>query len=140
MIIADEPVSALDASVQAQILNMLNDLKKEFNLTMIFISHDLGVIKFLSDRVGIMYLGELMEEGTTDEIFNNPKHPYTKALLSSVPKYGKITEEFLQGDLPTELPIGCKFSSRCKHSSDSCDLSCPEFVQISPTHKVRCSL
>lgn len=140
LIIADEPVSALDASVQAQILNMLNELKTEFNLTMIFISHDLSVIKFLSDRVGIMYLGELMEEGTTEEIFNDPRHPYTKALLESVPKYGKKTEEFLQGDLPAELPSGCKFSSRCKHSADNCDLACPEFVQISPTHKVRCSL
>ena len=140
LIIADEPVSALDASVQAQILNMLNELKSEFNLTMVFISHDLSVIKFLADRVGVMYLGEIVEEGLKEEIFTNPKHPYTQALLSAVPKYGKTTEELLKGDLPSELPKGCKFSSRCKHSADNCELACPEFVQISPTHKVRCSL
>lgn len=140
LIIADEPVSALDASVQAQILNMLNELKAEFNLTMVFISHDLSVIKFLADRVGVMYLGEIVEEGLKDEIFNNPKHPYTQALLNAVPKYGKTTEELLKGDLPSELPKGCKFSSRCKHSTDRCNLACPDFVEITPTHKVRCSL
>lgn len=140
LIIADEPVSALDASVQAQILNMLNELKAEFNLTMVFISHDLSVIKFLADRVGVMYLGEIVEEGLKDEIFNNPKHPYTQALLNAVPKYGKTTEELLKGDLPSELPKGCKFSSRCKHSTDNCNLACPELVEITPTHRVRCSL
>lgn len=140
LIIADEPVSALDASIQAQILNMLNELKSEFNLTMIFISHDLSVIKFLADRVGIMYLGELMEEGTTSEIFENPTHPYTKALLNAVPKFGKSTEELLSGDIPVELPQGCKFSSRCKYTTDACDLACPEFAEITPTHRVRCTL
>ena len=139
LIIADEPVSALDASVQAQILNMLNELKHEFNLTMIFISHDLSVIKFLADRVAIMYLGEIMEIGTTDEIFNNPSHPYTKALLNAIPKFGKTTETILKGDLPIELPQGCKFASRCSHTEDKCTLSCPDFVNISDTHKVRCS-
>ena len=140
VVVADEPVSALDASIQAQILNMLNELKSEFNLTMIFISHDLSVIKFLADRVGIMYLGELMEEGTTDEIFKNPTHPYTKALLDAIPKFGKSSENILSGDIPTELPIGCKFSSRCKHSADSCNLTCPEFTNLSETHKVSCTL
>ena len=140
LIIADEPVSALDASVQAQILNMLNVLKNEFNLTMIFISHDLSVIKFLADKVAIMYLGEIMETGTTDEIFNNPKHPYTKALLDAVPKFGKMSENILLGDLPSELPEGCKFASRCLHTTDNCKLSCPEFVNVSHTHKVRCVL
>ena len=140
LIIADEPVSALDASIQAQILNMLNRLKSEFNLTILFISHDLSVIKFLADRVAIMYLGEIMEEGKTDEIFTNPQHPYTKALLGAVPRYGKTTEELLSGDLPSELPSGCKFASRCKYSANICELSCPEFVQLTQTHKVRCSL
>ena len=107
---------------------------------MIFISHDISVIKFLADRVAVMYLGEIMEEGLTDEIFENPKHPYTKALLSAVPKFGKTSENMLVGDLPTELPKGCKFSSRCIHSADKCDLACPEFTQLSQTHKVRCSL
>ncbi|MCR5265616.1 MAG: ABC transporter ATP-binding protein [Cyanobacteria bacterium RUI128] len=139
LIIADEPVSALDASVQAQILNLLNELKNEFNLTMIFISHDLSVIKFLADKVSVMYLGEILESGTTEEIFNNPKHPYTKALLESVPKYGKKTENILSGDLPVELPEGCKFASRCIHTEDKCTLKCPDFVDITDTHKVRCS-
>lgn len=138
LIIADEPVSALDASIQAQILNMLNQLKKEYNLTMIFISHDLSVIKFIADRVGIMYLGEIMEEGTTEEIFQNPAHPYTKALISAIPKFGKYGEDVLIGDIPTEIPLGCKFSSRCKYSVDNCEVVCPEFSHISPTHKVRC--
>lgn len=139
MIIADEPVSALDASIQAQILNMLNNLKSEFHLTLIFISHDLSVIKFLADRVAVMYLGEIVEEGTTDEIFNNPTHPYTKALLNAVPRYGKTTEEYLIGDIPIDIPQGCKFASRCKHSADSCFLACPEFTFLTETHKVRCS-
>jgi oligopeptide/dipeptide ABC transporter ATP-binding protein len=139
IIIADEPVSALDASIQAQILNLLNDLKREFNLTLLFISHDLSVIRFLADKVGIMYLGELVEYGLKDEIFSSPTHPYTKALLNAVPKFGKTTEEILKGDLPIELPVGCKFSSRCKFSKGECELVCPEFVSVSDTHKVRCS-
>ncbi len=140
LIIADEPVSALDASIQAQILNMLNELKNEFNLTLLFISHDLSVIKFLSDKVGVMYLGEIVEMGTKDEIFNKPSHPYTKALLNAVPKYGKSTEELLQGDLPIDLPEGCKFYSRCKYANDKCSSNSPEFVNLSDTHKVRCIL
>ena len=140
LIIADEPVSALDASIQAQILNMLNELKKDFNLTILFISHDLSVIKFIADRVGIMYMGEVMEEGTTDDIFKNPAHPYTKALLSAIPRFGDDCECILSGDIPSDIPKGCKFSSRCKHSKDNCDYVCPEIVQLSDTHKVRCSL
>ena len=140
VIIADEPVSALDASIQAQIINLLNNLKKEFNLTILFISHDLSVIKYLCDKVSVMYLGEVLEQGLTTEIYNNPVHPYTKALLNAVPKFGKTHTELLQGDLPLELPSGCKFFSRCKHSNDACDLQCPNFIEISDTHKVRCSL
>lgn len=140
LIIADEPVSALDASIQAQIINLLNDLKREFNLTILFISHDLSVIKYLSDKVSVMYLGEVLEQGLTSEIYENPVHPYTKALLNAVPKFGKTHTELLQGDLPLELPKGCKFFSRCKISQNTCDLQCPEFIKISETHKVRCSL
>ena len=140
LIIADEPVSALDASIQAQILNMLNDLKNEFNLTLIFISHDLSVIKFLSDRVAIMYMGEIVEEGLKEEIFENPVHPYTKLLLNAIPKFGKKSEDIPEGDIPMNLPKGCKFSSRCTHSAKSCELSCPEFTNITSTHKVRCVL
>ena len=138
VVIADEPVSALDASIQAQILNMLNDLKKEFNLTLIFISHDLSVIKFLSDRVGVMYLGELMEEGTTEEIFNTPVHSYTKTLLNAVPRYGKSSKDCYSK--PTELKEGCKSQSGCVHTDDSCQLACPEYTQITSTHKVKCTL
>lgn len=140
LIIADEPVSALDASIQAQIINLLNDLKKEFNLTILFISHDLSVIKYLSDKVSVMYLGEVLEQGLTNEIYDNPVHPYTKALLNAVPKFKKERSEMLQGDLPLELPQGCKFFSRCKYSNDECDLQCPNFIELSETHKVRCVL
>ena len=140
LIIADEPVSALDASIQAQIINLLNDLKKEFNLTILFISHDLSVIKYLSDKVSVMYLGEVLEQGLTNEIYDNPIHPYTKALLNAVPKFKKERSEMLQGDLPLELPQGCKFFSRCKYSNDECDLQCPNFIELSETHKVRCVL
>ena len=140
LVIADEPVSALDASIQAQIINLLNSLKKEFNLTIIFISHDLSVIKYLSDKVTVMYLGEIMEQGVTKEIYESPAHPYTKALLNAVPKFGKENSELLQGDLPLEFPLGCRFFSRCKHSNNECELRCPEFVCLSETHKVRCNL
>ena len=140
LVIADEPVSALDASIRAQIINLLNSLKKEFNLTIIFISHDLSVIKYLSDKVTVMYLGEIMEQGVTKEIYESPAHPYTKALLNAVPKFGKENSELLQGDLPLEFPLGCRFFSRCKHSNNECELRCPEFVCLSETHKVRCNL
>jgi oligopeptide/dipeptide ABC transporter ATP-binding protein len=140
LVIADEPVSALDASIQAQIINLLNDLKKELNLTILFISHDLSVIKYLSDRVSVMYWGQILEQGLTDEIYSNPSHPYTKALLNAVPQFGKQPTEMLQGDLPIELPAGCKFFSRCKYSHNECDLKCPTFVNLSDTHKVRCTL
>jgi len=140
VIIADEPVSALDASIQAQVLNMLNDLKTEYNLTIVFISHDLSVIKFLSDKVAVMYLGEIMEYGTKEDIFNNAAHPYTKALLNAVPKFGKEKEDLLSGDIPSELPEGCKFSSRCKFSAQRCELKCPEYTALSPSHFVRCVL
>ena len=102
-IIADEPVSALDVSIQAQIINLLKQLKNDFNLTFLFISHDLSVIKYLSDRIAIMYLGEIVEIGKTEEIFNNPRHPYTKALLSAVPEINGVKSEriALKGELPS---------------------------------------
>ena len=116
-IIADEPVSALDVSIQAQIINLLKQLKEDFNLTFLFISHDLSVIKYLSDRIAIMYLGEIVEIGRTEEIFTNPKHPYTKALLSAVPELNpQENKEKIQltGELPSpeNLPQGCKFHTR----------------------------
>lgn len=141
-ILADEPVSALDVSIQAQIINLLKDLKDDFNLTFLFISHDLSVIKYLSDRVAIMYLGEIVELGKTDEIFFTPEHPYTKALLSSVPKITKGDKIILEGDLPSPsaLPKGCKFHTRCPYCMPVCREKMPDETRITDTHYVKCFL
>ena len=144
-IIADEPVSALDVSIQAQIINLLKQLKDDYNLTFLFISHDLSVIKYLADRVAIMYLGEIVEAGTTEEIFSDPKHPYTKALLSAVPELNpesKTEHQVLKGELPSpeNLPQGCKFHTRCPYASDKCLKQIPEKFEFSPTHSCRCFL
>lgn len=140
-IVADEPVSALDVSIQAQIINLLNELKEKFNLTFLFISHDLSVIKYLSDRVGIMYLGEIVEIGTSDEIFNTPKHPYTEALLSANPG-NKKEKIILKGDLPspTHLPKGCKFHTRCPYVMEICKTVVPKKTEFSETHCAYCHL
>ena len=117
-IIADEPVSALDVSIQAQIINLLLNLKKELDLTVIFISHDMNVIRQIADRVAIMYLGKIVEIGATDQVFKFPQHPYTRALLSAVPSFDKKDSNIiLKGDLPspTDLPTGCKFHTRCQY-------------------------
>lgn len=144
-IIADEPVSALDVSIQAQIINLLKQLKEDFNLTFLFISHDLSVIKYLSDRIAIMYLGEVVEIGRTEEIFQNPKHPYTKALLSSVPELNPQDEKeriHLQGELPSpeNLPTGCKFHTRCPYVMEICKTSTPQVKDFSDTHNCKCFL
>lgn len=140
-IVADEPVSALDVSIQAQIINLLNELKEKFNLTFLFISHDLSVIRFLSDRVGIMYLGEIVELGTSKEIFDNPKHPYTEALLSANPG-NKKEKIILKGDLPspTNLPSGCKFHTRCPYAMEICKTIVPKKTAFSDTHFANCHL
>lgn len=129
-IVADEPVSALDVSIQAQIINLLKDLKEKYNLTIIFISHDLRVIKYLSDRVAVMYLGEIVELAPSKELFSNPKHPYTKALLNAIPSFEKkkIAEDLLlKGDLPsvTNLPKGCLFHTRCPQVMEICRTNHP---------------
>lgn len=144
-IIADEPVSALDVSIQAQIINLLKQLKEDFNLTFLFISHDLSVIKYLSDRIAIMYLGEVVEIGRAEEIFKNPKHPYTKALLSSVPELNPQDEKeriHLQGELPSpeNLPTGCKFHTRCPYVMEICKTSIPQVKEFSDTHNCKCFL
>ncbi len=144
-IIADEPVSALDVSIQAQIINLLKQLKEDFNLTFLFISHDLSVIKYLSDRIAIMYLGEVVEIGRTEEIFKNPKHPYTKALLSSVPELNPQDEKeriHLRGELPSpeNLPTGCKFHTRCPYVMEICKTSTPQVKEFSDTHNCKCFL
>ena len=142
-ILADEPVSALDVSIQAQIINLLKDLKETFNLTFLLITHDMSVIKYLADRVAIMYLGEIVEIGTTEELFSTPKHPYTKALLSSVPQLtGKKEEIILQGDLPSpaNLPQGCKFHTRCQYCMDICKSTPSDNKKITDSHSVNCHL
>ncbi len=143
-ILADEPVSALDVSIQAQIINLLKELKESYNLTFLLITHDMSVIEYLADRVAIMYLGEIIEVGLTEEIFNNPKHPYTKALLSAIPKFDNLQnrEELLKGDIPspTNLPSGCKFHTRCKYCMDVCKSNCPVETSFSDSHSVKCFL
>lgn len=141
-IVADEPVSALDVSIQAQIINLLKELKEKFNLTFLFISHDLSVIKYLSDRVAIMYLGEIVEIGKSEEIFTSPKHPYTQALLSAAPGLAKEKKIILTGDLPspTDLPTGCKFHTRCPHVMEVCKSVAPLKTAFSEEHCAYCHL
>ena len=144
IIVADEPVSALDVSIQAQIINLLLELKEKYNLTIIFISHDLGVIRHIADRVAIMYLGEIVELGTSDEIFYSPKHPYTAALIEAAPKLDSKKEklQLLSGDLPsnTDLPGGCLFNTRCPQCMNDCKVNHPKTRHLSDTHFVKCFL
>ena len=145
LIIADEPVSALDVSIQAQIINLIKYLKDNFNLTFLFISHDLSVIRYISDRIAVMYLGEIVELGLTEEIFQNPKHPYTAALLSSVPQLNqenKIAQIKLNGELPSpqNLPQGCKFHTRCPYAMEKCKTDVPEEKIFSDFHTCKCFL
>lgn len=145
LIICDEPVSALDVSIQAQIINLLKDLQKKYGLTYIFISHDLSVVEHISDNIAVMYLGNIVEMGSKDEIFKNPKHPYTRALLSAVPipdPKVKSNRIILSGDIPSPVnpPKGCKFHTRCKDRMDICDKVDPEFIKCGSTHKVACHL
>ena len=138
-ILADEPVSALDVSIQAQVINLLKELKEKYNLTIILITHDMSVIEYLADRVAIMYLGEIIEIAQTEEIFKNPLHPYTKALLSSVPQINKTDQKIiLKGDLPSPAnpPKGCKFHTRCPYAMEKCKTCIPKESGI--RHKVRC--
>jgi len=132
-IVCDEPVSALDASVQAQILNLFADIQDEFDLTFLFIAHDLSVIRMISDRVAVMYLGEIVETGTTERIFNDPRHPYTEALLESVPRANLAESQKrvdpIPGDVPSprDPPSGCRFHTRCPYGREVCKRETPEF-------------
>ena len=141
-IIADEPVSALDVSIQAQIINLLTELKNNFNLTVMFISHDMNVIRHIADRVAIMYLGKIVETGLTEQIFKYPQHPYTRALLSAVPNFDKKEINILKGDIPspTDLPQGCKFHTRCPYCMEKCKIEEPELQRLYDEHEAACFL
>tara|TARA_Y100000815_G_scaffold273673_1_gene305543 strand:+ start:315 stop:1286 length:972 start_codon:yes stop_codon:yes gene_type:complete len=146
LLIADEPVSALDVSIQAQVINLLIELQEKLNLSFLFISHDLSVIQHVSDEVAVMYLGKIVEYGSCSDIFSNPKHPYTKALLSAIPKTtpGKIKNRILlKGDVPSPLnhPQGCNFHTRCiDFKKGICDSISPELIDTGNNHKVACVL
>ena len=141
LIICDEPVSALDVSIQSQILNMLTSLQRKMNLGMLFISHDIGVVRYISSRIGVMYLGTLVEEAGTDELFAHTLHPYTRALFASIPNFNKKDRRVsLQGELPmhTDEFKGCVFHTRCPYACDKCRVSAPELREIRPGHRVAC--
>lgn len=145
LIIADEPVSALDVSIQSQVLNLLEDLQKEFGLTYIFIAHDLGVVRHISDRVGVMYLGRLVEIADGDSLYEEPLHPYTRALLAAVPVPDPTIErekELLSGDIPSPAnpPLGCAFHTRCKECMDICTTTKPHLKEMKNGHYVACHL
>ena len=145
LIICDEPVSALDVSIQAQIINLLKDLQRDMNLAYVFISHDLSVVKFISDKIGVMYLGSMMEFGTKEDIFRNPLHPYTKALFSAVPNPDptvKMERIKLEGDIPSPAnpPKGCRFHTRCPYAKEVCKHIPPEYKEYEEGHFAACHL
>jgi oligopeptide/dipeptide ABC transporter ATP-binding protein len=145
-IVADEPVSALDVSVQAQVVNLMQDLQEQFGLTYLFISHGLAVVKHISTRVGVMYLGKLVELAPAEEIYNQPLHPYTQALLAAIPvpdpDAKKVAAQKLGGDVPNPIapPAGCRFHTRCPYATAQCKAEEPKFTEVAPGHFVACFL
>lgn len=145
LVICDEPVSALDVSIQAQIINLLKRLQQDMNLTYVFISHDLSVVKFISDKIGVMYLGSMMEFGSKKDIFENPLHPYTKALFSAIPQPDpdvKMNRIVLNGDIPSPAnpPKGCRFHTRCPYAKEICKHIIPEYKEYGEGHFAACHL
>jgi peptide/nickel transport system ATP-binding protein/oligopeptide transport system ATP-binding protein len=145
LIVADEPVSALDVSIQAQIVNLMQDLQSRHGLTYLFISHGLPVVEHISDRIGVMYLGRMVETGLSDEVCHHPVHPYTQILLSSVPNPDpghRRERRLLAGDVPSPVnpPAGCRFHTRCPEVMDRCKVEEPREIRVSPTHRVWCHL
>ena len=143
IIVCDEAVSALDVSIQAQVINLLRDLQKDLNLTYLFISHDLSVVEHISDKVGVMYLGKMVEFGDTEELFKHPMHPYTEALLSAVPVADptvQIERISLKGEIPNPAnpPSGCYFHERCHYCTEKCAQVAPEYKELAPNHFVAC--
>ena len=146
-IVCDEPVSALDVSIQAQVINMLKDLQESRGLTYLFVAHDLSVVKYISDRVIVMYLGTIVEEAETEELYGNPKHPYTKALLSAIPEAdpdkAKSNRRIpIKGEIPSPInpPECCRFAERCEYATERCFKEVPKLREVAPGHKVACHL
>ena len=144
-LLCDEPISALDVSIQAQVVNVLEDLQKELGLTYLFVAHDLSMVRHISDRIGVMYLGKVVESGESDEVYDNPCHPYTQALLKAIPiadpKRALSLEQFgMKGELPSPLhvPSGCRFHTRCPYAMDLCRQQEPELEERTPGHLVAC--
>lgn len=145
LVVADEPISALDVSIQAQVVNVLEDLQQELGLTYLFVAHDLSMVRHISDRIGVMYLGKIVESGDSDEVYDNPCHPYTQALLASIPiadpKRALSLENCgIEGDLPSPLhiPSGCRFHTRCPYATEQCRQQEPELEERTPGHMVAC--
>jgi oligopeptide/dipeptide ABC transporter, ATP-binding protein, C-terminal domain len=144
IVVCDEPVSALDVSIQSQIINLLKELQRKRGLTYLFVAHDMSVIRYISDRVGVMYLGHLVEEGDTDEVFDHPQHPYTRTLMSAVPSIDPRDNRqriLLEGDLPSPIdpPSGCVFHTRCPWATEACKTASCELCEVRKGHYAACS-